>query len=487
MKNLKIGLIAILSALIISLLVILAYGMAGRNLFGMGSRQDYGKVQLVLEEEIPLGGIDCISVLYGLNSNDIYLLESENDALTIREYSSHEMNAEELSTIKTEGNSLTVRGRARGYESTGFHLFNLGGAFYDRHYTEIYLPQSWQGELLLETASGNIASEMELYLEKDFSVVSTSGDVVFPSVTAQNISVYASSGNIRMEDLDTNVNDSVGNIDINTTSGDVNLNILTGKTVIGSTSGNLTVGTILGNAQLGTSSGDVNVGEITGETEADSTSGNLTIGTILGNAQLDTTSGDMNIGEITGETKADSASGNLTIKVLIGNLQVRTTSGDVNIQHIDGDVQANTVSGNASILEGSGDRSVTTSSGDVIVEGMEGAFLAHTQSGSVGIVAEKGTGSIETVSGDIRLELQELAGALSASSSSGFVSITLGVENEFDFTAETVSGDIVTFFDGDLTFSSKRNQAQGTYGGNGQGNRMEIQTSSGDVRISKYQ
>lgn len=425
MKSLKILWIVVLSVITFSLCGIMVYGMAGGSIFRNHDRQSYANMQLVLEKELSLDGIDSISILCGMNSNDIYLFESENDAVTIREYSNFEMDEKELSTIKVNENSLEIKGARRNYSSVGFRLFYFNGGSYNRHYTEVYLPASWHGELLLETASGDIISELDIKSEKDVSITSASGDVEFPSVAADNVSVH-------------------------------------------------------------TSSGDVDFKELSGKTNIESSSGYLTIGTITGDAQLRTSSGDMNIKELTGEVKTESSSGCLTIGTLTGNAQLRTTSGDVNIQYADGDVQVVTTSGDVRVSEGNGGRTISTSSGDVVTGSTEGGFQVNTQSGDVRITMQKGEGRIETASGDVQLRLEELAGTLNVNSSSGYVSITLSDENEFEFMTGTSSGDIVTFFDSDLAFSSRRNHAQGVHGANAQGNRVEIQTTSGDVRISKY-
>lgn len=449
MKGIKISLIVILSAIIIGLCGIMAYGISGRNVFRNDSPQDYRNVRLVLEKEVSLDGIDSISILYGMNDNDIYLYESDDDAVTVKEYSSSESDEKELSTIKVEENSLEVRGARRNHGNFGFHLFYFGGGSYNRHYTEVYLPASYHGELLLETSSGCIASEFNIESGKDCSISSSSGDIDFLSVTADNVSVDTSSGYVTMENIDTSVNDSVGVVSIKT------------------------------------SSGDVNVKGITGETQIESSSGYLSVGTIEGDVQLKTSSGDMVVNELTGGIKTESSSGNVFIETLTGSAQLKTSSGDISIQYIDGNIQAMSTSGYVRVSEGSGDRTISTSSGDITVGGTEGGFQINTQSGDAQITINKGGGSIETTSGDVQLGLEELTGTLNVSSSSGYVSITLSAGNEFEFTAETSSGDIKTFFDDGLDFSSRRNYAHGTYGANAQENRIEIRTTSGDVSISK--
>lgn len=449
MKEIRIGLIAVLSVMIVGLCGMLVRGIAGRNIFGSPDRQNFKDVQLVLEKEISLDGIDSISVRYGMNSNDIYFYESENNALTIKEYSSSEMNENELSTIKVNGSSLEIKGARRDYGG-GFRLLWFGEYSYNRHYTEVYLPGSYHGEISLETASGDIISDFDLELEKEISVASTSGDINFPSVTASNAVINTSSGSVRMDHINTNVNGFVGEIYIKTSSGDIDLK------------------------------------ELTGETNIESSSGYLTVGSITGNTQLKTSSGDISIKEITGETKAESSSGYQVIETLTGDAQLSTTSGDVSVQSMNGGIRITTTSGIVRILEGSGDRSLATSSGDIIVKGTEGNFQISTQSGETQINMQKGAGSIETTSGDIQLGLEELAGTLDINSSSGYVNVKLSAENEFEFEADTSSGDIETFFDSSLSFSSRDHHAQGSYGANTQKNRIEIRTASGDVRISKY-
>lgn len=444
MKSVKIGLIVALSVVTIGLCGIFAYGMAGGDIFRSNRRQSYHNVQLVLEKEIPLDGIESISILYGMNSNDIYLYESEKDAIIVREYSSSELSEKELSTVKAGENCLEIKGARRNDGSFGFFWFDNSGS-YNRHYTEVYLPTSYQGAFLLETSSGDILSELAVSSEKDVSVSSSSGDVEFPSVVAENVSFNTSSGYVKVEYINAGTKVSIG-----------------------------------------TSSGDVDVKELTGSTDIECSSGNVTVKTITGDAQLKTSSGDINIEELTGETKAECSSGYLSVGTLTGDAQFKTTSGDVEVQYADGNVHAATTSGYVRISEGSGDRRISTSSGGITAESTEGSFQADTQSGDVQITIQKGEGSIETTSGDVQLSLKELAGTLNINSSSGYVNVTISEENEFEFAAETTSGDIRTFFDNDLTFSSRENYAQGRHGGNERDNRIEIQTTSGDVRISKY-
>lgn len=445
MRRVKIGLIILLCVITVGLCGILAYAISGANVFRGHEYRNYNNVHLVLEEEIPLAGIDCISVFNGMNSNDIYLFENREDTVIVKEYSSCEPDENELPLIKTEGNALEIQGTERIYSGFGFWGFPYG---YERHYTEIWLPASYHGEIVLETVSGEIVSDLDMDLNKDFTAVSTSGDIKLPSLTADNVSVTTSSGSLITGNIITNADGSSGEIRIKTTSGDVNLEELIGNSDIGSISGELTVEMILGNAQLGT------------------------------------TSGDMNVREIQGETSAESSSGNIVVMLITGDSLIKTVSGDIKVQQTDGDLQAMTSSGCVQILGGSGDRIVSTASGDIVAEGTEGAFQAETQSGDVRIIFEKGEGNIQTTSGEIQLGLEKLSGDLSINSASGNVNISLPEDNGFVFAADTNSGNIKTFFDNELSFTSREDHAQGVHGSDTPENQIKIKTISGDIKIS---
>ena len=102
------------------------------------------------------------------------------------------------------------------------------------------------------------------------------------------------------------------------------------------------------------------------------------------------------------------------------------------------------------------------------------------------VKAERGAGSISTSSGDVRLTLPELTGKLNIHTTSGRVDISLSETAAMDFEANTTSGDITTFFDDSLIFSKRGNRSNGTVGSAEQVYEVDIETSSGDVRITKY-
>lgn len=205
------------------------------------------------------------------------------------------------------------------------------------------------------------------------------------------------------------------------------------------------------------------------------------------NAIIDiaTTSGDMEFKKLNGKVSITTTSGYVTAETITGDAKFASISGDIKVGHIDGNVDATSTSGFVRISEGSGARKVSTTSGDITLEGMNGDFDISTASGEISVTDDKGAGSIETISGDVRLELAELAGNLDINTTSGYVDMKLSKMDSFAFEVNTTSGEIDTFFDDNLKFSKRGNRSEGTYGSNTQGNKIDIETTSGDVRITK--
>ncbi|MDE7416691.1 MAG: DUF4097 domain-containing protein [Lachnospiraceae bacterium] len=433
MKRVKIATLVMLCILTVGLCGIFAYGISGHDIYVRGydseAHESYGSPQLVMEKEVPLDGIDKISILYDMNSNDVYIYESEGDVLIIKEYSELDLKEKDLSTVTVTGSGIEVRGKMRNGKSyqVQIGMFGVRSAYC---YTEIGLPSSYKGQLTFATASGDIKSQMNIALEKEFKAATSSGDIIIPNITAKNVSLSCSSGDVEVDVINTEVNNATGAID------------------------------------LTTSSGDIDVDQLTGEMNIESTSGEITVK------------------QLTGGTRIKSSSGNIESEVISGNTQIETTSGDIRVKHIDGAVTAQASSGRVEIQEGSGERTVRTTSGDIQLKGVDSAWEVRSSSGQVWIKAREGSGSVNTTSGDIELELEKLTGNLRFDCSSGLVKIKISADNAFDFKADTTSGDIQTFFDNDLNFSKRGNSANGTYGDNKSGSRFEVSTTSGDVRVT---
>lgn len=271
MRKYKIVTLVLWCILTAGLCGVLVYGMSGHRFYaGYQSYEAYGgSPNLVFEKEIPLDGIDNILVQYDMNNNDIYLREGDADVLTIREYNELELKEDDISTVTVTDGRIEVRGKRRnGIE---FQI-KLGRSGFRSviGYTEIILPASYKGQLSLMTASGDIKREAALVLEKDFEASTSSGDIMLTDVTAENILLKSSSGDIDADQL-------TGVTDIGSTSGEIAVRNLVGGTKLKSSSGDIESGSITGNAKLVTTSGEITVQHVDGDVSAESSSGAIGI------------------------------------------------------------------------------------------------------------------------------------------------------------------------------------------------------------------
>lgn len=413
MRKLKIGLLVMLCILTAFLCGIFAYGMTGHNIYrgfhgSYDHERNYVGMHLVLEKEVPLDGIDSISVSYNMNSNDIYLRECEGNTLTIKEYNEAELGESELSSVVVNGSRLEIEGKKRNYRSfsSGFLSFGYCGG-----YTEILLPASYKGELSLKTASGDISSEMDLALERDLNAISTSGEIVMPDVTAENVSLGCTSGDIRIENIDTGSNGDAGDINIATTSGDIMVNQLAGETNIASSSGYVKAETITGDVQIATTSGDITVQCIDGNATVGTTSGGVKISKGSGERSISASSGDIILDGADRAWDIHTTSGEVWIKAQQGGGLIETTSGDINLELVELTGALNIDSSSGSVrMKLSQDNAfgfnAETTSGDINTffdDDLKFSKRGNSAQGTYGQNPQENSIRIGTTSGDIRV------------------------------------------------------------------------------------
>lgn len=185
----------------------------------------------------------------------------------------------------------------------------------------------------------------------------------------------------------------------------------------------------------------------------------------LKDATFATSSGDIEIAELVAETiKITTASGEIVADALQGNKKLTTSSGDIRI------------------LGASGDNSVTTASGEVQLEEVKGLVDITTASGDVTVVGGEGYGTLDTASGTIRFQLDQVIGIINMNSNSGDQSLEIPKKTEFEFKAQTVSGDISTAFDEEISYNERGNGATGTIGENPK-NSITMKSTSGEIKL----
>lgn len=302
MRTLKEVLIVILCVLIAFLCAILGMALRGGGWASISRGNVLNRnYELVMEKEIEPEGITNLNIQYGMNSNSVYFYENEGENIIIREYLNFEAKEEQLSTVEQKASELLIKGRKRN--SFSFLSFGNSG----RGYIEIWLPSDFKAGLSATTVSGDIRAEREFVRGDIFHVSTTSGDVYFPRVEADDIKAASTSGDITLEQA------AGKRIEVSTTSGDIRLGQVEGGAVVSSTSGDVYI--------LG--------GE--GERNVSTVSGDIRLDGINGSFDLSTTSGDISVAEGKSYGIANTVSGDVRLffDELEGNLDIGTTSGEV--------------------------------------------------------------------------------------------------------------------------------------------------------------
>ena len=160
-----------------------------------------------------------------------------------------------------------------------------------------------------------------------------------------------------------------------------------------------------------------------------------------------------------------TVSGKIEISSLTGsNCRLDTVSGKITVGNVIGDLRANTVSGKQTI------------------ESMDGSVECDTVSGKIGVGEATGGVRVSTVSGKVQVDIKELGGNIDINTTSGGVYIDLPKESSFKFNADSISGNISTYFDNQLSFSKSKHKAYGTVG-ESTNYKMNIDTTSGKISV----
>lgn len=329
MKKLRIATIVFLAGTAICLCAIMVLALYGggegmSGIFGPGGADsDRGSYSLVLEREIEAGNIRNLKIDYGMTFNEVRFYKGEGEKIIIREYMNFVPKEGWLSRVETDGYKLTVEGVRRN----NFLFFSLGSR---NACTEIYLPEGFEEQLeevYVRTVGGDIRSGLSFEAAGDFYVASTSGDIYFPEVKAEEIQADSTSGEVRIAAAQAET------ITFSTTSGDIFLDDGKGEIHVSTTSGDISLGQTRGDLEISSTSGEVRLQNGTGNFDGSTVSGDIRIEELAGEFQIKTTSGDVFAGKGKGWGKAKTVSGDIWIVLdsLEGDMTVSTTSGNVDL------------------------------------------------------------------------------------------------------------------------------------------------------------
>lgn len=281
------------SALMISAVVLLALiGIVA--LFSVfytqkgGTLMTWGGAKLRNTIEIPLSQADSLLADYGSKNLNVYV--GQEDKIVIKEYL-NSGRSDAKATVTFEDKKAVVTG--------GRWIFNWMNIFFlgsINERIEIYLPAQGIQDLELVTGSGNIRAEKGFAIEtQTASIRAGSGNITWRNTGAEDIVLYANSGNIRGDEL-------------------------------------------TGDTSLHTGSGNITVKEITGAVTAEAGSGNITIERLSGSCGAEAGSGNLRVNatEVTGDISLHTGSGNQKLELPENtsfSLQVNTGSGNIHTDY----------------------------------------------------------------------------------------------------------------------------------------------------------
>lgn len=161
-----------------------------------------------------------------------------------------------------------------------------------------------------------------------------------------------------------------------------------------------------------------------------------------------------------------------------------STSGDITIGRLEAEeIHLPTVSGRLEAEQLIGETDISSTSGDLIINRVEGDLNISSVSGKLEVKELIGEGNFSTTSGDIYMKSSNLTGDQNLDSTSGEIEVWLAGDSSFELEADSVSGEVTTSFDEQLTFNKKHTQAKGTIGDDKY--KIEVDTTSGDIVVQR--
>ena len=252
-------------------------------------------------------------------SDNIYFLYGNNDELVIKEFYA---SSSKKASIQHSGQTVTFRGEQQ------FNMMMFGAI---NEKIEVYLPRNFNGDIRVNISSGTIRSDINMVADS-LSFESTSGTIRLNKLTANNINVRASSGSIRIDEIN-------GNATVRASSGTIKINRLVGIAEVETSSGTISVMDVRGGVAAKASSGSVKVGviELLANISATTTSGTVTLELPRSSAfkfSADTNSGTIRTdfdNNLTFNSRKNSASGDVGENPVY-TVYAKASSGSVRVR-----------------------------------------------------------------------------------------------------------------------------------------------------------
>jgi hypothetical protein len=312
-------------------------GGIGNMVFGIGPRYNIDELK-----EADLNGVNRIEI--HVISSNTNLSTSGSDKVKAR-LTGHVMTTNPKAVPVLEavqaGNVLSISEKRESPLISGFLSYNMK--------MDISIPESYRGEVVLDSVSGNFKTTgqnlknlklrltsgniilQDIVLEDDLEVSSTSGDFKAEGLKAGgNAKINSASGNLAIQNL------TCRQIEMTNTSGDIKASdCKSGLFSVKTVSGGITLNELDGSAILKTTSGDI-------EVDSRAPKGQFSLSTVSGNINLKLPGNGFNLdaGTVSGRINCDfdlnnRSEGKRSLKGIFGSGEIpvtlKTTSGDIRI------------------------------------------------------------------------------------------------------------------------------------------------------------
>jgi DUF4097 and DUF4098 domain-containing protein YvlB len=214
-------------------------------------------------------------------------------------------------------------------------------------------------------------------------------------------------------------------------------------------------------------------GDIAGDFLATSGTSSYRIGNVSGRVKILTHSGEISIG---------SAGASADVKTFGGDIRIGPVKGDLAAQTLAGDVRAATVGGSAK---------VETSGGDIRIQRVDGWLRARTAGGDIVVPLVGGSVHAETAGGDVRIAVavRQPREGIRIVNGGGDVALMLPADFKGDLDLTVTEADpsepAVRSEFPEISISRKDGTVRATGAVNGGGEKVQIQTSSGTIRLRR--
>jgi len=286
------------------------------------------------------------------------------------------------------------------------------------------------------------------------------------------------------------------NVDLSTGGGSIDVSDINGNVKLHTSGGSIVIGDVDGgDVDAHTSGGSIKVGDVNGDLNVNTSGGSINLGKITGKSSIHTSGGSISVAQGGSGTFVHTSGGSIHIGPSNGNVEARTSGGSIKIATVNGDVDADTSGGSVKVEGSKGKIVIRTSGGNLTVDSSEGPVIADTSGGSIKIMRTKGAIDARTSGGSIAAEMIETDNGkdtrVSLQSSGGDITVYLPETIEATVSATLkisrfATRDFKIYTDFPLSVKgedSGRISAKGAL--NGGGDKIQLNTSDGDIYIKK--